>query len=157
MLRTRQDCATAPRLGSGCPEGTLGAALSEIQVERYSRQIILPQVGGRGQLALLAATVAMCGSSELATTAALYLAGAGIGHLCVSPPTAAAIEGLNPDCHVVVLTSLLAKVAYAIRDHDSARLHVAHCREAALCDGPPHCYAAVLLELHRLIDSQAVA
>jgi molybdopterin/thiamine biosynthesis adenylyltransferase len=91
--------------GSGRAEGALGPALSEAQVERYSRQIILPQVGGRGQLALLGATVTICGSTELATTAALYLAGAGVGHLRVSPPTAAAIDGLNPDCHVAVSTS----------------------------------------------------
>jgi adenylyltransferase/sulfurtransferase len=74
--------------------------LSATQIERYSRQIILPQVGGRGQLALLSATVTICGSTELATTAARYLAAAGVGYLCVSPPTAAAIEGLNPDCHI---------------------------------------------------------
>jgi molybdopterin/thiamine biosynthesis adenylyltransferase len=75
--------------------------LSDTQVERYSRQIVLPQVGGRGQMALLSATVTIGGSNALATTAALYLAAAGVGSLRVSPPTAAAIEGLNPDCCVV--------------------------------------------------------
>ena len=76
--------------------------LSDTQVERYSRQIILPQVGGRGQLALLSATVAIRGSNEMATTAALYLAAAGVGRLCVSPATLAAIEAVNPDCQLVL-------------------------------------------------------
>jgi len=76
--------------------------LSDTQVERYSRQIVLPQVGGRGQVALLSATVTIHGSSDLAEMAALYLAAAGVGHLRVSRPTAAAIEGLNPDCHLAV-------------------------------------------------------
>jgi molybdopterin/thiamine biosynthesis adenylyltransferase len=74
--------------------------LSDTQIERYSRQILLPQVGGRGQIALLSATVTVYGSQALATTAALYLAAAGVGHLRVSPPTAAAIAGVNPDCEV---------------------------------------------------------
>jgi molybdopterin/thiamine biosynthesis adenylyltransferase len=75
--------------------------LSATQIERYSRQIILPQVGGRGQQALLSASVTICGSTELATTTAHYVAAAGIGFLRVPPSTALAIEGLNPDCHVV--------------------------------------------------------
>ena len=79
--------------------------LSDAQIERYSRQIILPQVGGRWQAALLSATVTVCGRSELATTAGLYLAAAGVGHLRVSPPTAAAIQGVNPDCQVACLAS----------------------------------------------------
>lgn len=77
--------------------------LSETQIERYSRQIILPQIGGRGQEMLLSTTVTVCGSGELAMTAALYLAAAGVGHLSVAAPIAAAIDGLNPDCRVTLL------------------------------------------------------
>jgi molybdopterin/thiamine biosynthesis adenylyltransferase len=91
--------------GSGPAERTPGAALSETQIERYSRQIILKQVGGRGQAALLSATVAICGSNALATTAGLYLAAAGVGHLRLSAPAVAAIAGVNPDCQVTTLAS----------------------------------------------------
>lgn len=57
------------------------APLTDAQIERYSRQIILPQVGGRGQQRLLASTVSLIGQGPLAETAAAYLAAAGVGTL----------------------------------------------------------------------------
>ncbi len=53
--------------------------LSEIQIERYSRQIILPQLGGKGQEKLLSARVLVNGAGPLQTTVLLYLAAAGVG------------------------------------------------------------------------------
>ena len=52
--------------------------LSEAQIERYSRQIILPQLGGKGQETLLRARVLVNGGT-LQTTTLLYLAAAGVG------------------------------------------------------------------------------
>jgi adenylyltransferase/sulfurtransferase len=52
--------------------------LSEAQIERYSRQIILPQLGGKGQETLLRARVLVNGGA-LQTTTLLYLAAAGVG------------------------------------------------------------------------------
>ena len=52
--------------------------LSEAQIERYSRQIILPQLGGKGQETLLRARVLVNGG-VLQTTTLLYLAAAGVG------------------------------------------------------------------------------
>lgn len=57
------------------------APLSDAQIERYSRQIILPSIGGRGQQRLLSSTVGLIGDGPLAATAALYLTAAGIGRL----------------------------------------------------------------------------
>lgn len=52
-------------------------ALSEEQIVRYSRQILLPNVGGKGQEKLLAAAVAVTGEGSAQWVAAAYLAAGG--------------------------------------------------------------------------------
>ncbi len=58
--------------------------LREDQVERYSRQIILPNVGGKGQEKLLKAKVLIIGAGGLGSPCALYLASAGIGKIGIA-------------------------------------------------------------------------
>ena len=52
---------------------------SEDQVQRYSRHIILPEVGVEGQEKLLSSRILIAGMGGLGSPAALYLAAAGIG------------------------------------------------------------------------------
>lgn len=51
------------------------------QIDRYARHLVLKEIGGPGQAALLDAKVAIVGAGGLGGPAALYLAAAGVGHI----------------------------------------------------------------------------
>ena len=51
------------------------------RLDRFSRQIVLPEVGGAGQMALASAHVTIIGLGGIGSPVLQYCAGAGIGHL----------------------------------------------------------------------------
>lgn len=57
---------------------------TEEQIERYSRHIILPEVGAEGQSKLLNAKVFMIGAGGLGSPVAYYLAAAGVGTIGIA-------------------------------------------------------------------------
>ncbi len=78
--------------------------LNEEQIERYSRHIILEQVGGAGQEKLLNGKVLLVGAGGLGSPAGLYLAAAGIG-------TIGLIDGDEVD-----LSNLQRQIAHTTAD-----------------------------------------
>jgi len=57
--------------------------LSDDELERYARHIVLPQVGGVGQRKLKAASIAVVGAGGIGSAVLPALAGAGVGRLTI--------------------------------------------------------------------------
>lgn len=109
--------------------------LTEKQIYRYSRNILLPEVGGVGQERLLRSKVFCVGAGGLGSPVALYLAAAGIGTIGIADSDQVDIsnlqrqvihftddigrskahsakeklERLNPDVNVVVYEEMIRK------------------------------------------------
>ena len=69
--------------------------LTDAQIERYSRHIILKEVGGKGQQKLLNGRVLILGAGALGSPAALYLAAAGVGTIGIADADVVDISNLQ--------------------------------------------------------------
>lgn len=108
-------------------------ALTDGQIERYSRQIIVPRLGGRGQERILASSVLIAGDLRDIEAPLAYLVGAGVGtiDLVVSGDAGAGgklvdeMRNLNSDSRVRVRSASSAgkvDVAFAIIGSESSRM-----------------------------------
>lgn len=79
-------------------------ALTEEQVKRYSRHILLNNVGGKGQEKLLSSKVLIIGGGGLGSPIALYLAAAGVGTIGIV------------DMDHVELSNLQRQIAHGTKD-----------------------------------------
>ncbi|MDQ3440039.1 MAG: ThiF family adenylyltransferase, partial [Planctomycetota bacterium] len=106
------DAAVAPAL----------PALDHEEVQRYSRHLILPEVGVEGQKKLKAASVLCVGAGGLGSPVLLYLAAAGVGRLGIV------------DFDTVDLSNLQRQVAHGTADIGRRKLDSA--RDAVLAINP---------------------
>src|SRR4051812_10022150 len=114
--------------------------LSQNEVARYSRHLIMPEVGMEGQKRLKAASVLLIGAGGLGSPLGLYLAAAGIGRI-----------GLV-DFDVVDFSNLQRQVLHGTADVGRPKLHSARDRLHAI-------NPEVQLDLHqtRLTAANALA
>ncbi|HXQ12520.1 MAG TPA: molybdopterin-synthase adenylyltransferase MoeB [Caulobacteraceae bacterium] len=91
-------------------------SFTDAEVERYARHLVLREIGGPGQQALKAASVAIVGAGGLGAPAALYLAAAGVGRVGL----------IDPD--VVALSNLQRQVIYASGDIGRVKVEAAAAR-----------------------------
>jgi adenylyltransferase/sulfurtransferase len=94
--------------------------LRDDQIERYSRQIILPNIGGKGQEKLLNAKVLIIGAGGLGSPAALYLASAGVGRIGIV------------DSDKVELNNLQRQILHSTKDVGRAKVESARDRINAI-------------------------
>jgi adenylyltransferase/sulfurtransferase len=69
--------------------------LTDTQLDRYARHIILREIGGAGQAGLLASHVAIIGAGGIGSPAIQYLAAAGVGTLTVIDDDEVALSNLQ--------------------------------------------------------------
>ncbi len=99
--------------GNSKMDGRRKVTLSDEMIIRYSRQIILDEVGGEGQKKLLSSAVFVAGTGGLGVPVSLYLVAAGVGKLAIA------------DFDKVDLSNLQRQIIYSTDDIGKSKVEVA--------------------------------
>jgi adenylyltransferase/sulfurtransferase len=109
--------------------------LTDDQLDRYARHIVLKEIGGAGQVRLRQARIAVIGAGGVGCPAIQYLAAAGVGALRVI------------DDDVVSLSNLQRQILFGTGDVGQSKVEVAAERAAAI--DPDMAFAGVAARLTR--------
>lgn len=101
-------------------KNTIEALLTPKEIERYSRQIVMPELAMEGQEKLKSAKVLLLGAGGLGSPISLYLAAAGIGTLGIV------------DFDNVSYSNLQRQVLYASEDVGMSKVETAKAKLAAI-------------------------
>lgn len=112
-LDTKLEEGAEVRLIPAVAGGSEFLGFTQDQTVRYSRQIILKEVGGKGQRKLLNSKVLVVGAGGLGSPAALYLAAAGVGKLGIV------------DCDTVDLSNLQRQILHFTKDLNRSKVESA--------------------------------
>ena len=95
--------------------------LSDAQLDRYARHIVLKEIGGEGQRKLLAASVTLIGAGGIGSPAIQYLAAAGVGRLTVIDDDQVSLDNLHRQ--VLFGTSDIGRPKAEVAGEAAARLN----------------------------------
>ncbi|HEY9013518.1 MAG TPA: molybdopterin-synthase adenylyltransferase MoeB, partial [Gemmatimonadales bacterium] len=115
-VRSGDVLTIVPSIAGGAPTVSAEPALSHAEVLRYSRHLLLPEVGITGQRRLKAARVLTVGAGGLGSPLSLYLAAAGVGTIGIV------------DFDVVDLTNLQRQIVHGTSTLGQPKLESAAAR-----------------------------
>jgi adenylyltransferase/sulfurtransferase len=115
-VRSGDVLTIVPSIAGGSPGVETQPALSQAEVLRYSRHLLLPEVGVQGQRKLKAARVLTIGAGGLGSPLSLYLAAAGVGTIGIV------------DFDVVDLTNLQRQIVHGTSTLGQPKLDSAESR-----------------------------
>lgn len=127
-VRTRRFLPPASQTGYTCD---MDMEFTEDEIQRYSRHILLAEVGGVGQAKLRAARVLVVGAGGLGSPLALYLAAAGVGRIGIV------------DDDVVELSNLQRQIAHGMADLGRSKAESAAASTRAI-------NPEVVVDIHRM-------
>ena len=138
VVASAREAATEPEPEAPPPD------LTDAEIERYSRQLVLPEWGAAAQLAVNEASVLVIGAGALGAPVAHYLAGAGVGRIGILDDDAVELSNLHrqllhftPDVGVAKAESAAAKLRYLNPDIvvEPYQVHADAENAAALVEG----------------------
>jgi molybdopterin/thiamine biosynthesis adenylyltransferase len=118
-------------------------SLTDAQIDRYARHIVLKEIGGAGQARLRSATIVLVGAGGIGCPAIQYLAAAGIGRLRVI------------DDDRIALDNLQRQILFA--SQDVGRLKVEAAAEAVARLNPDVAFEGVAARLDRTNAAELLA